>query len=291
MMNCNDDIGCAIPGTELKKLLTTTETVNTQQAELIFVTDPICSACWAIEPIWRRLLLTYEIKVRYIHGGLLPGWQGFGDAKNGILKPTDVIPHWRHVAEYSGQPIDPSVWAIDPLSNSHIICKAAIAVRLLQSDLEAIYVRFVREQLFLHAVNVANEDVLTTCAKSIGLDPDAFRLLLHSDKVAILFDDERQEMINLGSRGFPSLVFKSNKNNVLSGCLPYESYADALKVLAKKRPYKRYLTDLQKLHSFRSWTVKEATEVLQHNKDQAIALLNAAGFNPLSIAGAILWVK
>jgi putative protein-disulfide isomerase len=62
---------------------------------LVYVTDPICSGCWAFEPTWRRVRHHYEhvATVRTVYGGLLAGWDGFGDPATGIAAPADVAPH------------------------------------------------------------------------------------------------------------------------------------------------------------------------------------------------------
>src|SRR5262245_25995048 len=74
------------------------------QVHLVYVTDPLCSGCWTLEPAWRRLLYRYgdALSVRYVYGGLLPSWDGFRDANNGIAAPADVAAHWDAVSAASG---------------------------------------------------------------------------------------------------------------------------------------------------------------------------------------------
>ena len=45
---------------------------------LVYVTDPLCSGCWAFEPAWRRLRCHYQdvVTVRIVYGGLL--WPAAG---------------------------------------------------------------------------------------------------------------------------------------------------------------------------------------------------------------------
>ena len=42
-----------------------------------YFTDPICSSCWLLQPILRKLKLEYdtEIEIEYFMGGLLPSWE------------------------------------------------------------------------------------------------------------------------------------------------------------------------------------------------------------------------
>lgn len=50
-----------------------------QRVSVTYVTDPICSACWAMEPAWRAVEYTYgdRLDVRHVYGGLLPSGEGF----------------------------------------------------------------------------------------------------------------------------------------------------------------------------------------------------------------------
>ncbi|MDX1738363.1 MAG: DsbA family protein [Alphaproteobacteria bacterium] len=288
MTICNEELGCVVPQ-QLKE--TTSATPTNTEAHIIFVTDPICSHCWAIEPVWRRLVLNYNIKVRYIHGGLLPGWKDFGDAGNGISKPTDVIPHWIHVAQYYQQPIDPSVWKNDPIENSYILCKAAIAVRVLAANLESAFVRAMREQIFLHAINVVKEAELNKCLESLYIDTDSILTTLNSEAVNKIFEQDRQEMINLGARGFPSLIFNSQKSTIISGSQPYPHIEQALLQNFGDAISLRDLPTTDKLASYKSWTLREACEVLQVNELEARQRLIAHGFIKIKLAGNEFWQK
>ncbi len=283
-MECNTDSGCVIPDYG-------TQTLESEQksVHIIFVTDPICSHCWAIEPVWRRLKLNYEINERYIHGGLLPGWENFGDPGNGISKPVDVIPHWQHVAEHYQQPIDPSVWQTDPISNSYILCKAAIAVRLLNPELESAFVRKMRERIFLYAENVAKSDVLVRLAESMEINGNEFDLLMQSKQVLQIFNQEQREMLQLGARGFPSLLFTGDDMVSLSGSQSYQKLERALSFMGSAQPSKRQLTSEQKLLSYSSWTLKEACEVLQMDEKAIVGQLSATGFEESTVAGSSFW--
>ncbi|WP_448567241.1 DsbA family protein [Thalassotalea ganghwensis] len=288
MTLCNDELGCVIPN-----IVNTSSTSTTQNkiADIIFVTDPICSHCWAIEPMWRRLTLNYHIKVSYIHGGLLPGWEGFGDAGNGISKPTDVIPHWIHVAEYYKQPIDPSVWKNDPIDNSYILCKAAIAVRLLVPALESAFVRYLRERIFLYAQNVAKESDLLACVNAFNIDTKAFLATLASKEVAQIFKNEQQEMVAMGARGFPSLIFNGVNKAVIAGSQSYLHLEQALHHCFGDDIKLKELTDNEKINAYPSWTLREACEALQISESKAKQLLIEHGFDKTNIAGSEFWQK
>jgi putative protein-disulfide isomerase len=112
-MGCDTDSGtCPVPRTGSG---VAAGLVPAERAAVVYVTDPICSGCWALEPAWRKLRHHHWqlMDVRHVYGGLLPRWEGFADRGAGITAPTHVAPHWAGVAARTGQPINPAVWQTD----------------------------------------------------------------------------------------------------------------------------------------------------------------------------------
>ncbi|MET1255551.1 DsbA family protein [Aliikangiella maris] len=297
MKQCDTQTGCALPDSPNNISNESNSDISSQvnreslnQVDIVFVTDPICSHCWAIEPAWRRLQLTFEFKTRYIHGGLLPGWQGFSDAANGISKPIDVIPHWQHVTKVSGQPIDPGMWADDPIDNSYILCRAAIAVRCIKPESESLFLRKMREAVLLKAQNATRPEILKSLAEQAGISAELFSEALQSIKVETIFLQERQEMLNLGARGFPSFIFLGKTVDKLVGMQSFEHLANRLLSHKKNKLVSRNLSDKQKLQSFDCWTLTEAAEVLQVNKTAAKPRLIDCGFVKSDFAGEDVWI-
>jgi protein-disulfide isomerase-like protein with CxxC motif len=287
MNNCEPTIGCKLPQNNITRLPTQSEN---KMSAIIFITDPICSHCWALEPVWRRLCLNYHFNYRYIHGGLLPGWQHFSDAKNGITKPSDVAQHWLEVAKQYKQPISPNVWLKDPIDNSIILCKALLAMRVLAPQLETEFLRGMREQIFLFSQNLAKEHNLVSYLKNFTVNIKDFKQLLADHRIHQLFLEEQQEMKRYQTRGFPSLVMLSIKPNVISGTRDYSLLKTNLLNCFPKIKRKR-LTNLQKLNSYRSWTLRETTEVLQCDEEEAKTALKLAGFIAIPVANTQLYKK
>src|SRR5215217_4347778 len=182
---------------------------------LVYVTDPICSGCWAFEPTWRRLRHNYDsvVTVRTIYGGLLAGWEGFSDPGAGIAKPADVGPHWLEVAARTGQPINPEVWHTDPPASSYPASKAAHIVRMLDAAAEERFLRRVREAVFLEARNVARRDVLVACADEAGVDARAFAVLFDADAGAQGLAADIRERHELGVARFPTLLISTPRHD------------------------------------------------------------------------------
>jgi putative protein-disulfide isomerase len=179
-------------------------------AHLVYVTDPLCSGCWALEPAWRRLVGRYpNASIAYVYGGLLPSWDGFSDRAAGITSPADVAPHWDAVAEASGQPIDSRVWITDPPASSFPACIAAIAVRLVVPEQEGRYLRRLRELVFLEGRNIARTEVLREALRSVEVDADAWSVVIHSGAAARLFEADRARARRLGARAFPTVFIET----------------------------------------------------------------------------------
>ncbi|MET7746446.1 DsbA family protein [Streptomyces sp. NPDC005385] len=174
------------------------------------MTDPICSACWILEPAWRSLTERYRdlIEVQHVYGGLLRGWQGFHDAGNGIRRPKDVAHHWDEFAERSGQPINSSVWRSDPIDSSYPPSIALAAVRLLAPETEEAFLRRIREELFLNGRNIARPDVLEALVTELGLAVDPYRQLIETGTAQAEFERDLVRTHKLGARGFPTLILE-----------------------------------------------------------------------------------
>ncbi|WP_196139347.1 DsbA family protein [Aliikangiella sp. G2MR2-5] len=292
MESCDQQNGCAIPsinsstdGFRIDGL--ETDATQPRKINVIFVTDPICSHCWAIEPVWRRLTLNYEINVRYIHGGLLPGWKNFGDPGNGISKPEDVIPHWQQVAAHYGQPIDPSVWINDPIDNSYVLCQAAITVRQLRPELESVFVRLMREQIFLFGKNPSKIELLTRLVSDLGLNTELFFETLDSQNLKHTFSLEQAEMVRLGAKGFPSLLFLGDSISSLSGSRSYLQLEAAIASMGSRKPARKNLSNIEKLAAFNSWTSQEASEVFQLSISEVESFLATQGLEPVKVNGGV----
>jgi len=259
-----------------------------------YVTDPICSHCWALDPAWRKLLFHYgaQLAVRHIYGGLLPGWQGFSDAGAGINGPADVAPHWAEVAQHYGQPIDPSVWLTDPLDSSYPACVAAHAARMLDPEREDAYLRRIREAVFLEARNIARPEVLADCAADVGIDRDQFLAMFRSGAAEAAFRRDLQELRRLPVRGFPTLIIQGRAEQqaqVLSGTVPYAQLEAALLKVSGLARSTQSPTAEAALAAYGSGTTLEFAMLLGLAPAAAAEQLHSAGAHQTPIAGDALW--
>ncbi len=233
-----------------------------QSLKLVYFTDPICSSCWGIEPQLRKLKLEYgsDIAIEYRMGGLLPDWSY---NSGGISKPSDVAHHWDEVSGYYDMPIDGDVWLEDPLSSSYPPSIAFKAAQLQDAEKAIIFMREMRELVFLEKKNITKWEHIATAAKSAGLDPIQLKKD-YEGKAVHLFEEDLKLAREYGVRGFPTMFFSDTqgKQEMVYGSKPYPFYETALLTLAPQTPKTDYKKDWNSLFGkYKSLTAKEFTEL------------------------------
>ncbi|MFP7295225.1 DsbA family protein [Bacillus safensis] len=227
---------------------------------LYYVTDPICSHCWAIEPVLRRLKEQYG---HYFHfqtvlGGLLEKWHdGPIDPANGIYKPADVAGHWREVGEHSRMPIDGSLMIDNPVQSSYPPSRVFKVIQKHHDDaLAYTFLRRAREALFAFNQNISDITVLIDIVNDLGLNGD---VIVHEAGLPSgqeLLDQDFTLVRDLGARGFPTIIFvnEENKGVKITGGRSFEVYVEGLKqalnteeLQPKKRPAVSILLEKEKL--------------------------------------------
>ncbi len=210
---------------------------------IVYFTDPICSSCWGIEPQLRRLKLEYgeSVEIEYHMGGLLPSWDVYNSG--GISKPSDVAHHWDEVSGHYQMPIDGDVWLEDPLPSSYPPSIAFKAAQMQDEHKALLFLRRIREMVFLEKKNITKWEHLQQAAVETGLNP--VQLKTDYDGAAQQrFQDDLALARSLSVRGFPTLFFNDSMQNrlVLYGARPYEQFEQTLLTLypdAQKKAYGR----------------------------------------------------
>lgn len=203
--------------------------------DLYYVTDPICSHCWALEPVLRRFIEQYGHYFNFhtVMGGLLEKWNdGPIDPANGIFEPADVVGHWREVGEYSRMPIDGSLMIDNPVQSSYPPSRVLKIIQKNHNDKLAYeYLRRAREALYIFNQNISEKTVLIDIVNNLGLDGKA---IVNEAEQLIgeqLLHEDFQQVARLGVRGFPTIVIvnEENKGIKIVGSRPLENYAAGLK--------------------------------------------------------------
>lgn len=231
-MACDLETGvCGVGGEEEMTLIDFNE--PQEKITLYYVTDPICSHCWALEPVLLRFTEQYG---QYIHfqtvmGGLLKGWEGFADVKNGIGKPSDVAGHWREVGEHSRMPIDGTVWIDNPIQSSYPPSRVFKVIQKIDENAANVFLRRAREAVFAFNQNIGEDSVLIAIVDQMGLDGEEIVKEAGLPASQELLDQDFALASKLGARGFPTIVMinEQNKGVKIVGARSLDSYVDGLK--------------------------------------------------------------
>lgn len=199
---------------------------------LYYVTDPICSHCWALEPVLRRFEQQYGhyFTVQTVMGGLLETWEGFRDAANGISGSADVAAHWKEVGEHSRMPIDGSLWLENPIQSSYPPSRVFKIVQQKDPGLATAFLRRAREAVFAFNQNIADESVLLNILNGMKLDGETIVQEANSEAGEQLLQQDFALARQLGVRGFPTIIMvnEENKGSKIVGARPLDYYVEAL---------------------------------------------------------------
>lgn len=235
-MICNLETGiCGPGGDETNTMEFIDFSAPKKSVDLYYVTDPICSHCWALEPVLRKFVNQYGhyFNMHTLMGGLLEKWDGFADASNGISGPADVAGHWREVGEHSRMPIDGTVWYDNPIESSFIPSRVYKVIQGKNSDLANAFLRRAREELFAFNKNIAQDEVLINIVNQVGLDGEEIIQQSKLPEANTSLQEDFQLVRELGVRGFPTIVMvnEEQKGVRIVGARTLEDYTNALQQL------------------------------------------------------------
>jgi len=223
---------CGTTDNDEMELITFTQPKKT--ITLYYVTDPICSHCWALEPVLRRFIEQYGdyFNFRTVMGGLLEKWHdGPIDPANGIYKPADVAGHWREVGVHSRMPIDGSLMIDNPVQSSFPPSRVFKIIQQNYTEAKAFeFLRRAREALFVFNRNISDESELIKIVNELGLDGESIVNTSEQQAGIQLLNADFELTRNLGARAFPTIIMinEDNRGIKIVGGRPFESYVEGL---------------------------------------------------------------
>ncbi|WBL16580.1 DsbA family protein [Sutcliffiella sp. NC1] len=224
-----------------------------KKINLYYVTDPICSHCWALEPTLRRLKEEYGHYFNFhtVMGGLLEKWgDGPVDPANGISGPADVAGHWREVGEYSRMPIDGSLMITNPVQSSFPPSRVYKVIQKKHGDEKANeYLRRAREELFAFNANIAEVSVMIENVNNLGLDGEEIVKEAGGPIGQQLLNEDFALTAKLGVRGFPTIIMvnEEDKGVKMVGSRALEYYVSGLEQVLKEEPKRNEQPSLSSL--------------------------------------------
>jgi putative protein-disulfide isomerase len=203
-----------------------------KKVDLYYVTDPICSHCWALEPVLRKFETQYGqyFNMHTLMGGLLENWDGFADTANGISGPADVAGHWREVGDHSRMPIDGTVWYDNPIESSFIPSRVFKVIHKQNPELANTFLRRARESLFAFNKNIAQDEMLIDLVNKVGLNGEEIVKQSKLPEADTSLHEDFHLVRQLSVRGFPTIVMlnEEKKGVKIVGARALEQYIAAL---------------------------------------------------------------
>ena len=242
---------------------------------ITYFTDPICSTCWIIQPLLRKLKLEYDehIELEYRMGGLLPSWENYD--RGIIKKPSDAAQHWEEVSMKSDMPLDGDVWLEDPLHSSYPPSIAFKAAQIQDNDKAILFLRRLQELVFLDKKNITKWEYIEHAALNSGLD--SARLLLDMpQKARLLFQEDLALAKRLNVSVFPTLFFSVGPENfiILKGFQPYEKFEEVLFELIPEIQKSSFHANPESLFAqFHNMTEKEFAFLSNNTRTDSAAML------------------
>ncbi|HLO72771.1 MAG TPA: ClpXP adapter SpxH family protein [Flavobacterium sp.] len=292
---CDPESGiCEIPTNKISSAESSLIKSDKKPVKIIYYTDPICSSCWGIEPQLRKLKLEYgnNIEVEYRMGGLLPNWSY---NSGGISKPSDVAHHWDEVSVYYDMPIDGNVWLEDPLNSSYPPSIAFKAAQMQDNEKAILFLREIREMVFLQKKNITKWEHLELAGKKVGLDIVKLKTD-YEGKAKELFEEDLKLGRELGVRGFPTMFFTdtTGQKEMVYGSKPYSTFESTLLKLfptATKTSYdKTWNAIFSKYNSLTAKEFSELTGTPRNESEKYLDDLTAKGqLEKLTTKNGAMW--
>jgi len=265
--------------------------------QVLYFTDPVCSTCWIIQPLLRKLYLEYGryLEIKYSMGGLLPSWENYNRGQ--IKQPSDAAKHWEEVCQKYEIPLDGDVWYEDPLPSSYPPSIAFKAAQMQDTDKAILFLRRIKEMLFLEKKNIIKWEYLEMAAFETGLDSARLKRDFEG-RAQDLFRADLELASDLQVRVFPTLIFSNGDDQLsrLAGYHPYSRYESiilkhipgAVKQPISQDPYELFNT-------FFSMTDKEYAVILDLSPEEArnrlMGLFEEGIIEKHESKNGIIWTK
>jgi putative protein-disulfide isomerase len=175
---------------------------------LYYIHDPMCSWCWGFNKVWKivKNSLPNSINVQYILGGLAP------DSDEPMVNETRkyIQMNWRKIERtIPGTKFNNDFWKnCTPRRSTYPSCRAVIAVKNQNPDLEQTIITLIQKAYYLEAKNPSEDSILISLAKILDLNIEQFTQDLNSKLTQQQLLDDITLMQSLGASSFPSLVLK-----------------------------------------------------------------------------------
>ncbi len=173
---------------------------------LIYVHDPMCSWCFAFEPVRKQLFAALEgrVPVERLLGGLAPdSAEPMPAAMRQMLQQT-----WRRIEQVvPGTEFNFDFWErCEPRRSTYPANRAVLAAREQGTEYDEAMTGRIQRAYYREARNPSDDETLVELAADIGLDAARFAADLRSPRIEAALHDEIGRARTIGANGFPSLI-------------------------------------------------------------------------------------
>ncbi len=200
---------------------------------LYYVHDPMCSWCWGFRPTWQKIQanLPDNVQVKYLLGGLAPD--------SSVVMPKamqkEIAGYWKKIQQHiPGTEFNFDFWdKCEPRRSTYPACRAVIAARKQNSNIEQRMIEETQTAYYLNAKNPSDNGTLIAIAKQLDLDEEQFSSDLESIETQQQLVKEIHLGQEIGARGFPSMILALNGVHQIVP-LNYNDAAPALDFIKEK---------------------------------------------------------
>ena len=175
-------------------------------ATLYYIHDPMCSWCWGFRQVWDQVQdeLQDKVHIQYVLGGLAADT----DQPMPANIQVSIRSHWQRIQrEIPGTEFNYDFWTIcQPRRSTYPSCRAVIACKMQQPQLEKELILAIQQAYYLDAKNPSDDDVLLKLADDIGLNTDTFVRDYKSSTCRNALEKELLLARKLHVSSFPALV-------------------------------------------------------------------------------------
>lgn len=184
---------------------------------LYYIHDPMCSWCYAFNPVLQRIehKLPKAIRLVKIVGGLA------ADSMDPMPESLAAMiqMNWKKIElTVPGIKFNFDFWKNNQaIRSTYPSCRAVLAAKSQSTDFENKMISQIQYSYYQNGENPSLDKTLINCAKTIGLDSRLFISDFHSQQI----DDQLQQQIafskSMGVSSYPSLCLETDQKTVPIG--------------------------------------------------------------------------
>ncbi len=174
--------------------------------KLYYVHDPMCSWCWAFQPVLLEVKNKLPTNIEFIR--LLGGLAADSDKPMPEKTKQYVIDNWRRIQQQLPETkFNYDFWtACRPRRSTYPACRAVIAARKQGTKYDEIMTHKIQQAYYLQARNPSGNETLIELAKEIALDANQFSQDLISNDINEELFKELNTARNLQLNSFPGFL-------------------------------------------------------------------------------------